>query len=98
MKYVGMFINLSSGDIDKCELKLRKEAFWDRGVKSVYADVELLPFVYGEGAYNSYQRLACQLVQSSPSLKDTVFFAPCGPSLWALQIATKNTVPISNSS
>jgi putative ABC transport system substrate-binding protein len=92
MKYVGMFINLSSGDIDQGEIACRKKAFWDDGVKSVYTDeVTLLPFVYGQGVYHTYQQLACQLVQSSPSLKDTVFFAPCGPSLWALQIATANT-------
>ena len=61
-------------------------------MKSVYTDeVTLLPYVYGEGVYHTYQQRACQLVQSSPSLKDTVFFAPCGPSLWALQIATANT-------
>lgn len=88
MKYVGMFINLASDD---AEIALRKEAFWD-GVKSVYEyDVTPLSSVYGKGVYHTYQKLACQLVQSSPSLKDTVFFAPCGPSLWALQIATANT-------
>jgi hypothetical protein len=94
MKYVGMFINLSSGDIDKDEIKLRMEAFWDKGVKSVYADAKLLDPVYGAGVYHTYQNLAYKLVQSTPSLPDTVFFAPCGPSLWALQIATKNTAPI----
>jgi ABC-type uncharacterized transport system substrate-binding protein len=91
MKYVGMFINLAESDSG--EVTLRKNSFWS-GVTSVYSNATLLPLVYGAGVYHTYQTLADQLVQSSPSPPDTVYFAPCGPSLWALQLAAGKNAPI----
>jgi putative tryptophan/tyrosine transport system substrate-binding protein len=85
-KTIGVFINLA--DNDK-EVAFRLEAFM-AGVTSVYANVALKGPVYGAGAYQSYQRLANDLMEQSPD----IFFCTCGPSMWALQIASKNTKPI----
>lgn len=90
MAYIGMFINLAKGDT---EIPERIKAFQD-GVATAYKGAQYLEPVYGGGVYHTYQDLALALVQSSPAPNDTLYFAPCGPSLWALQIAAGKDRPI----
>jgi putative tryptophan/tyrosine transport system substrate-binding protein len=82
MSRIGMFVSLAEGD---SEVQGRINAL--RGGVPV-GSVEIIP-TYGAGKTETYQKKADDLVALGPD----VLFCSCGPSLWALQVATR-TIPI----
>jgi putative tryptophan/tyrosine transport system substrate-binding protein len=86
MTSIGMFMNLEEGDP---ELSRRIDAF-KNGLAA--GDVEII-LTYGGGQTDTYQTKANELVALDPT--PDVLFASCGPSLWALQVATRQKpIPI----
>jgi putative ABC transport system substrate-binding protein len=82
MSRIGMFVNLAEDDPEvKCRIDALRSGLPD-------GNVDIIP-TYGAGKVETYQRKADDLIALGPD----VLFAACGPSLWALQVATRS-IPI----
>jgi hypothetical protein len=96
MKYVGMFINLTAEDLDKYEVKDRIDAFIGALKAKHTGPLTVLEPVYGAGRYVSYPGQISRLIARIPATAnlemDVILFAPCGPSVWNMQLQTQNKV------